>query len=214
MPGRGRLGPGAASRTTIPLATVTRRQARLAGPGSPNRFLPLAEPQEHVAHAPGSPSGPLRPRTSSEPPTPSRTIRCATPAAAELPATALPAQSPIHTRDSPTGPGPETEPRAVAFNLPPPALEPAETAPFHEVVRRVADEIDLLIKETQALYPEEAGVLSSIILDPITAFSRFLEPRPDSSDQRPPWDRAPSRSASPNRCTQRSSSRASQGSTI
>jgi hypothetical protein len=117
----------------------------------------------------------------------------------------------------PLGPGPRPDQRTVAFSLPRAPEELAEAAPFHEAVRNVADKVDLLIKEVQALYPEEASVLGSLT-DPISAFARFLEPRPESPDQesqprgRPQSLSSPSGQSSQSQPLQRSLSRASQSS--
>ncbi len=82
----------------------------------------------------------------------------------------------------PPEPGSRSDQRTVAFSLPA-SEERTEAAPFYEIVRNVADKVDLLIKEAQALYPEKASIFGFLIFDPISAFVCFLEPRPESSNQ-------------------------------
>ena len=128
MPGRGRPGPDAPARPAIPLAAVTRLQARLATPCSPNRFQPLADPSEEPADVEDAGSGAPRPRASSAPPTPNQ-IELGTPFQSPCPSPtqaqeqltrqvdALLTQSPVYVQDMPAGPEPPTSRRAVTFDL-------------------------------------------------------------------------------------------------
>jgi hypothetical protein len=221
MPGRGGKKPGASGRAAVPLAAVTRRQARLTTPGSPNRFQLLEDPPEPPPEAPTQSPRTPRPRANSAPPTPDRGLppTATAPEAPSASPTSITVNtgSPVRTRDMPLGPGPRPDQRTVAFSLPRAPEELAEAAPFYEAVRNVADKVDLLIKEVQALYPEEASVLGSLT-DLISAFARFLEPRPESPDQEPqPRGRPQSLSSlsgqsSQSQPLQRSLSRASQSS--
>ena len=138
MPARAKAGAAATGRAVVPLAAVTRRQARQqacncgpsASPISPNPFEPLARPSadddEDGNDLPRTVADTAqRPRATSAPPTPSRstlqpppTTPTNRPAAQfDKQTAALLAQSPVRTSNLATGRAEPTR-RNVIFNLP------------------------------------------------------------------------------------------------